>query len=219
MFGFPLFLVILVISFLLGSIPSGVVIGRVFYHTDIRKQGSGNIGTTNAIRAMGKVGGYTVFIMDFGKGLLSGLIAVALVNAFGQDSTTLPFSMPEAKAIAFLGCGFGHIFSPWLGFHGGKGIAVSVGCLFVTFGPVGALLELALFIVLVIVTKYVSVGSIAAAVACIPLSFYYFWGHPLAILCCCIIAVTVIWAHRENISRLRAGNENRIGSKKKKEGE
>lgn len=215
MFGFPLLLVIIALSFLLGSLPSGVIIGRVFYHTDIRAQGSGNIGTTNAIRAMGKAGGFTVFALDFGKGLLSGFLAVLIVNAFAPGGAQAPFGMPEAKAAAFLGCAFGHIFSPWLGFHGGKGIAVSVGCLFVTFGPIGALAELALFIVLVVATKYVSVGSIAAAVACFPLSTAIFWGHPLAIGFCWAVAVVVIWAHRENIGRLRTGNENRIGSKKK----
>lgn len=218
MFGFPLFAAVLALSFLLGSFPSGVVIGRVFYHTDIRKQGSGNIGTTNAIRAMGKAGGFAVFALDFGKGLLSGALAVVLVNAFGHPGAALPFSLPEAKAAAFLGCAYGHIFSPWLKFHGGKGIAVSVGCLFVTFGPLATLVELASFIVLVVVTRYVSAGSIAAAVLCFPLSFYLFWGHPLAVLCCCIVAATVIWAHRENIGRLRAGCENRIGDKKKEVG-
>ncbi len=66
---------LLVISFLLGSIPWGVIISRVFYHTDLREHGSGNIGTTNAIRTMGKVGGYAVFVLDFGKGIVAGLIA------------------------------------------------------------------------------------------------------------------------------------------------
>ena len=213
MVGIVCLLIILAVSFLLGSMPSGLIIGRVFYHTDIREQGSGNIGTTNAIRAMGKAGGYTVFVMDFAKGVVSGLLGVLLFNVMAQQGGL--FGVEECKAVAFLGCAYGHIFSPWLGFHGGKGIAVSVGCLFVTFGPVGALIELALFIVLVIATRYVSVGSIAAAILCPFLSLWIFWGHPLSIAICTLVGATVVWAHRENIGRLRAGNENRIGDKKK----
>lgn len=212
MVGFPCLLVILATTFLLGSMPSGVIIGKVFYHTDIRQQGSGNIGTTNAIRTMGKAGGVTVFVMDFLKGLLAGFLGVWLFSAMAGTGS---FGVEECKACAFIGCAFGHIFSPWLGFHGGKGIAVSVGCLFVTFGPVGALLELGVFIILVLVTRYVSVGSIAAAVVCFPLSTYYFWGHLLAIAVCWLVALAVVWAHRGNIVRLRNGCENRIGDKKR----
>ena len=213
MVGFTCLLAILAITFLMGSLPSGIIIGKVFYHTDIREQGSGNIGTTNAIRAMGKAGGFTVFAMDFAKGVLSGLVGVWLFGAMATTSGT--FGIEVCKAVALLGCAYGHIFSPWLHFHGGKGIAVSVGCLFVTFGPVGALIELAVFIVLVVATRYVSVGSIAAAVICPFLALFFFWGHPLAILLCTVVALTVIWAHRQNIERLRTGNENRIGDKKK----
>ncbi len=225
-------LLIFALSFLLGSIPWGVVISRVFYHTDVREHGSGNIGTTNAMRTMGKVGGSAVFLLDFGKGVLSGIIGGAfaassfmtdpdVVQAFysaagspaGLDASTVLWQI--CITVAFLGCVWGHIFCPWLGFHGGKGIAVAVGCLFSTFGPIGALIELLLFAVLVIATRYVSVGSIAAAVLCPFLALYFFWGNIIAVVLCCLAAITVIWAHRENIARLRAGNENRVGSKKK----
>ena len=113
---------------------------------------------------------------------------------------------------------WGHIFSPWLGFKGGKGIAVAVGCLFVTFGWQGACLELAIFAVLVLAPKYVSVGSIAAAAACPLFAAYYFLYAtfaPAAWVCTTVAALTVVWAHRENIARLRAGNERRIGKKDK----
>lgn len=223
------------VSFLLGSVPWGVIISRVFYHTDVRDHGSGNIGTTNAMRTMGKVGGSAVFLLDFGKGVLSGLIAVFIAGCIVVDAaaaqqfctaTAITGPTPDASAvqvrvlqvclsIAFLGCVLGHIFSPWLGFKGGKGIAVAIGCLFSTFGLVGFALELLIFIVLVAATKYVSVGSIAAAVACPFFALFFFLGNWVAIVACLIAAVTVIWAHRENIARLRAGNENKIGSKKK----
>ncbi len=208
-----------VAAFLLGSVPWGLIISKVFYHTDLREHGSGNIGTTNAIRTMGKVGGYAVFVLDFGKGLLSGVLAWVFSWFFLPGGGLEPgalVSYDTMLAVAFLGCVWGHIFCPWLKFKGGKGIAVAVGCLFVTFGPVGALLELALFIVLVVITKHVSVGSIAAAAACPFFALYYFWGDPLAWIFCTIAGLTVVWAHRENIKRLRAGTESKIGDKKKK---
>ena len=195
------------IAFFLGSIPWGVVISKVFYHKDLRNEGSGNIGTTNAIRSMGKVGGYAVFVLDFGKGVLSGLIGLWISQALGFGDA----ARGVAICAAFLGCTWGHIFSPWLKFKGGKGIAVAVGCLFVTFGPVGALLELALFIVLVVLTKYVSVGSMAAALACPFFALYFYWGNWVAWLLCAIAGLTVLWAHRANFARLRAGEERRLG--------
>lgn len=206
-----------VAAFLLGSIPWGLVISTVFFHTDIRQHGSGNIGTTNAMRTIGKAGGAAVFVLDFGKGLLSGVLAWAfsqyLLPGAGLVSGA-PVSHDTMLAVAFLGCTWGHIFSPWLKFKGGKGIAVAVGCLFVTFGWVGACLELLIFAVLVVATKHVSVGSIAAAATCPFFALYFFWGDWLAWACCTIAALTVVWAHRGNIARLRAGTESRIGQKK-----
>lgn len=231
-FGF--FVLLFLIAFLLGSIPWGVIISRAFYHTDVREHGSGNIGTTNAMRTLGKVGGSAVFILDFGKGVLAGVIATLFASQVLTDlaalrelciATGITGPNPDDAAvlfrttqiclsIAFLGCIWGHIFSPWLKFKGGKGIAVAVGCLVSTFGLTGTLLELTIFIILVATTKYVSVGSIAAAIACPFFALYFFGGNGIAIAVCLIAALTVIWAHRENIARLRAGNENKIGSKK-----
>lgn len=205
-------------AFLLGSIPFGLIISKVFYHTDIREHGSGNIGTTNAIRTMGKVGGYSVFVLDFGKGLLSGFLAWAFTTYLLPGGGLAPgalISYDTMLATAFLGCVWGHIFSPWLGFKGGKGIAVAVGCLFVVFGWVGACLELLIFIVLVVATKRVSVGSIIAAATVPFFALFYFWNDWPAVVLCSIAGLTVLWAHRENIARLRAGTESKIGDKKK----
>ncbi len=203
-------------AFLLGSIPFGLIISRVFYHTDIRQHGSGNIGTTNAIRTIGRVGGYAVFVLDFAKGLASGLLAWIAWEFFlsGVDLPSL-ITHNTIIAIAFLGCILGHIFNPWLKFKGGKGIAVAVGCLFMLFGIPWTLVELALFVILVLITRYVSVGSIAAAIACPIICIYVFWGDPIAWILSTLGALTVVWAHRENITRLAHGTENKIGSKKK----
>ena len=209
-----------VVCFLLGSIPWGVIISKTVYHTDIRKHGSGNIGTTNAMRTMGKKGGAAVFVLDFGKGLASGGLSVAAASLLGANPALQAVWAPSPttlSAVAFLACTWGHIFSPWLKFKGGKGIAVAVGCLFVTFGPMGALLEIAVFAVVVAITRYVSAGSLAAAVTCPVFSAYYFFFatfDPVAWALSLVCALTVIWAHRGNIRRLAAGDERRIGDKK-----
>lgn len=210
------YVALFVVSFLLGSIPFGLIISKVFYHTDIREHGSGSIGTTNAIRTMGKVGGYSVFVLDFGKGVLSGVLALVAADYLTSTGSTGLLSSHDLVALAFMGCIWGHIFSPWLKFKGGKGIAVAVGCLVVMFGFVGMLIEVGLFALLVIVTRYVSVGSIAAAAICPFLSLYFYWGDWVGVVCCTLAALTVIWAHRSNISRLLSGTESRVGSKKEK---
>lgn len=217
-------------SFLLGSIPWGVIVSRLAFHKDIRDEGSGNIGTTNAFRAMGKAGGALVFVLDFGKGLLSGWIgtmiaahlAASMMLAASETGAVIeplfwngPLSVPGlAMALAFAGCTLGHIFSPWLKFKGGKGIAVAAACLVFVFGPVGFLIEIAAFALGIAFTRCVSVGSIAAAVACPLLALYFYWGQWVPWLIIAATACTVIWAHRANIQRLRAGTENKIGGKK-----
>lgn len=203
---------ILVITFLLGSIPFGVVISRVFYKKDVRSVGSGNIGTTNAMRALGKVGGSVVFILDFGKGLLSGFLGTVFASMVAPQSG---FEAGQLiQALSFLGCVVGHIYSPWLKFHGGKGIAVAIGALFFVFGPLFAILELVVFGVLVAITRYVSVGSIAAAIVCPFFAFYLYWPNVAAAIAISIGALLVLFAHRANIVRLINHNENRIGQKK-----
>ena len=236
------FVLTFVLAFLLGSIPFGLIISKFFYKTDIREHGSGNIGTTNAIRTMGKLGGFSVFLLDFGKGLLSGFLALWLgqifliihgqetiagelfsmlapfsIEAFGDSNTFVVAYTESLLALSFLACITGHIFSPWLKFRGGKGVAVAVGCLFITFGVVGACIELAVFTLVVLITRHVSAGSIAAALLCPFLSVIYFWGNPFAIACCALGGLVVVWAHRENIKRLVAGTESKIGDKKRKQ--
>ena len=219
-----------VVSFLLGSVPWGVIISKLAFHKDLRDEGSGNIGTTNAMRALGKVGGAAVFVLDFGKGLLSGGLAFwfwAPLAGWAEIDLSLNGAMLPATvqllpvdpvalcmALAFAGCTLGHIFSPWLKFRGGKGIAVAAACLWFVFGPVGFLVEIAVFALGVAITRCVSVGSIAAAAACPLLALYFYWGHWVSWLIIAATACVVIWAHRANIGRLRAGTENKIGSKK-----
>lgn len=206
-------ILIFLIAFLLGSIPFGVIISRLFFKKDIRSEGSGNIGTTNAMRALGKFGGAAVFLLDFGKGLLSGYLGTVFM------AMAIPASGLAAGqfllSLSFLGCIVGHIYSPWLKFHGGKGIAVAIGACFFTIGVFFSIVELVVFAVLVLATRYVSVGSIASAAICPFIALYLFWGNIPVIVAITIAALLIIYAHRENIKRLMNHNENRIGSKKK----
>lgn len=215
-----------VVSFLLGSVPWGVIVSKVVYKTDVRSVGSGNIGTTNSFRAMGKTGGSVVFVLDFGKGLASGAIGLLSATPFAQmfGVPNQPFFLEGPLApptgafalfasVAFLACIIGHIFSPWLKLKGGKGIACAGGCLLITFGVLGGLIELCIFAVFLLATKRVSVGSLAAAVACPLLSLWLLQGQWMDICICSIGALLVVWAHRGNIRRLLDGTESRIGSK------
>ncbi len=236
-------LILLLVTFLVGSIPWGVVISRLFYKRDIRNEGSGNIGTTNAMRSLGRVGGVAVFILDFAKGLGSGGIGVLvaslitqgspeatlqafarIINPFVAEGSSAFLQVETAQAVtnfcvgvSFLGCVWGHIFSPWLRFKGGKGIAVAIGCLFVLFGPIGAIIELASFAIVVLITRYVSAGSLTASVLCPVICLCMFWGEWMTVIVGTVAALTVIWAHRGNISRLRHGTERRVGDKRSKD--
>lgn len=202
--------VLFVVTFLLGSIPWGVIISKSIFKKDIRHEGSGNIGTTNAMRSLGAKGGIIVFLLDFGKGLLAGWLGLLVSN---NVIALADWLVAAPLGVAFIGCVWGHIFSPWLGFKGGKGIAVAVGAIVFVFGPVGLAIEVALFAILVVVTRYVSVGSVAAAIICPFLALWLHFGQWALIVMCAIAAITVIWAHRGNISRLIHGKENRIGKK------
>lgn len=210
------FIAVFVVSFLLGSIPSGVIISRVFFHKDIRDTGSGNIGTTNAMRAMGKKGGVVVFLMDFGKGVLSGLLAGVIAGVILSPSGLTPEFGQICLCGSFIGCILGHIFCPWLGFHGGKGVAVAIGCMFMTLGPIGSVVEIVVFAGVVLATKMVSAGSVSAAVVFPFLTLYFYWGNPVAWVFCLCAALIVIWAHRGNIERIKNGTERRIGESKEK---
>lgn len=209
----------LIICFLLGSIPWGVIISRAFFKKDIRDEGSGNIGATNAMRSMGKKGGVPVFLLDFAKGLLAGFIGWLVA---GYISVELGADPRSALGIAIVGCTLGHIFSPWLKFKGGKGISVAFGCSFFSFSPVGALIILLFFIIGVAISRRISVGSLFGAITFLVLGFFFagpFFGFDTfswVALCSYEIAgLVVIWAHRMNIKRLFAGEEPRIGSSRK----
>jgi glycerol-3-phosphate acyltransferase PlsY len=189
-------------AYLLGSIPSAVWIGKIFYGVDVRQHGSGNAGTTNAMRVLGKKAALPVFIIDG----LKGYLAVSLVRWSGLVAES-PEWLYLKMALCIVAV-VGHMFPIFAGFKGGKGVATLVGAMF-GFSVGGILLAFATFLVVVARTKYVSVGSLTGGTL---LPFY-------AALCgqsdwrlmvfFSLIALLLFYTHRTNIARLLAGTENK----------
>lgn len=201
-------------SYFICGIPFGKILVQAMSHKDIQKEGSGNIGTTNALR----VGGPKVAALTLAFDLLKGMVCVMVYRDLVLPALGVGAPLDAVfTALVALAALYGHIFSPYLKFHGGKGIATGVGILFGFFWPL-AVVHLAIFIVLVAITKYVSVGSIVTA-ALVPVTvFVAMPGIPVpALALWALLGWTVVWAHRANIDRLRKGTESKLsfGSSKR----
>lgn len=191
-----------IVSYLFGSIPTGYLFGRA-RGIDIRTVGSGNIGATNVMRALGKGPGIAVLLVDALKGFVPVFLAP---RVFAQvDPTTLQI----ACCVAVIA---GHNWTCWLNFKGGKGIATSAGAL-LAFLPVPLLCAAGVFAFVAIVTRYVSLGSIAAAIA-MPVATWLIVHDRTLIIFTAILGAVAIIKHRSNIQRLLAGTESRAGAKK-----
>ena len=185
-----------VLAYLVGSIPSGLILGKLFWHTDLRKYGSHNIGATNAWRTLGKVPGIIVFLADSLKGQAGVLLGLSLVGT------------PLAAVIGGLLAIVGHSFSLFLRFHGGKGVATSLGVLTMLMGNV-TLIVFALWFTIVYMTRYVSLGSVVAGVLTPILAALF--AYPMEYIVFTVIAAfLVIVRHHETIKRLMDGTENKI---------
>ena len=184
------------IAYVFGSIPNGLWLGKALWHTDLREHGSHNIGATNAWRTLGKGPGFLIFLLDFLKGLLSVYIASALVGT--------PLAMVLAAIFAIVG----HSASLFMGFKGGKGVATGLGVLSMLM-PQVTLIVFLVWLALVKITGYVSLGSIVAA-ACVPVLAYAF-GAPVEYLVFGVAAaILIVVRHRANIGRLLSGTESKI---------
>ncbi|WP_225047247.1 glycerol-3-phosphate 1-O-acyltransferase PlsY [Lacticaseibacillus kribbianus] len=185
-----------VLAYLIGSIPSGVWVGSAFFHKDIRAGGSHNIGTTNAYRVLGPIGGTVVLAMD----ILKGTLGASLPMMFG-------ISPHWWVLLVGLAAVFGHTFSIFIGFKGGKAVATSAGiCL--AYSPVFFLFACAVFISLVLLTSMVSVAStLGMAIVTIGSLFMHDW--PLTVVCAGIWVLFMI-RHKDNLARIRAGKENMV---------
>ncbi len=202
-------LIVVLVAYLLGSIPSSVWIGKIFYGIDVREHGSGNAGTTNTIRILGYKAGIPVFIIDALKGWFAVFLTKIVFGYF--PSIEMPEYMSLIAAVAVV---LGHIFPVFAGFRGGKGVATLLG---VGFGliPIPALIALGIFMLVLLCFGYVSLASITAAVT-LPFITYFFVmpGKLLLLLLTIAVAVFIPITHRQNIKRLLNGTENKFLKKK-----
>ena len=199
-------------GYFLGSVPNGYLAGRIA-GVDIRTLGSGNIGATNVLRTLGKRFGYPVFILDFAKGLAAVLIATAIVKSSPATSAKeIDFSV----AVAGIASVIGHSYPVWLGFRGGKGVATSLGILF-GIEWVAAIIVCAVWLIVFQISRYVSLASIAAAIA-LPLAmtgmlFLNRLSSPVFVYFAIGLAAIIVLRHRSNVSRLFNGTEPRFARK------
>ena len=194
-----IFLLVCLFSYFLGSIPTAVWLGKAIYGKDVRNHGSRNSGATNTFRVLGKTAGIIVLFIDVFKGFLAVLLSQLLLSE--KETSAIDI------IIVGILCVIGHIFSIFINFHGGKGVATSLG-VFVAINPLPALTCLMIFIIVFLITKYVSLASIISAFA-IPLVSFLIFNQlePITIVFNLIMASLVIFSHRKNIKRLLNGTE------------
>lgn len=186
-----------VLAYLIGSVPFALVVARSWGVADLRRVGSGNLGAANVLRASGVMAAATVLLLDIGKGAVS----VALAQRFAGGG-----SAPAAAGVAAI---VGHIYPVWLGFRGGKGVATACG-VFSVLAPMAVLPSLVIFAAAVWISRYVSVGSALAAVALPPIA--YATGSPAPVVAAALAAAAlIVLRHRSNLARVRAGAEPRLG--------
>jgi glycerol-3-phosphate acyltransferase PlsY len=222
------YIIIAAVSYLLGSIPFGYILVKLFLKQDIRTTGSGNIGATNVGRTGHKGLALLTLFLDGAKGVAAVFVARMIQASalhyprykFLIGGTPEYFSFNEplvlAAALAALFAIVGHLFPVWLRFKGGKGVATGAGA-FIALAPKAVLVVLAIFIVIVAILRYVSLGSVIAT-AMFPVAVYLLtdYGHyPTAMMLISLCALLIILKHHQNIGRLLKGTENRLGAKAK----
>ena len=201
---------IAVIAYLLGSIPTGYLLVRLFRHKDIRTVGSGNIGATNVLRSGGKALGLLTFLLDVIKGVASvwigGLLGAHLLPGMPLRS---------AQALAALLAVLGHMFPLWLKFRGGKGVATGFG-VFLIAAPSAAWAAISVFVVVLAISRFVSLASILGAASFPVFAWFLVTGErpPFFIAVQCAVALLIITKHHQNIRRLLSGTEARFGAAK-----
>jgi glycerol-3-phosphate acyltransferase PlsY len=207
-------------AFLLGSIPFGFLLVRIFRKRDIRKYGSGNIGATNVARSGAKGLAIVTLLLDGLKGYAAVgfahwyLLRTTVEGSSGYYATyekLTPEMVVTLTALAGLCAILGHMFTPWLGFEGGKGVATAAGA-FAGLAPRAVLVSLVVFLIVVAITRYVSLGSILGALA-FPVACWWMipiMRDPFTMPLIVITALLIIWRHRANLQRIRAGTESRL---------
>ncbi len=184
-------------AYLLGSVPTGYILGSVA-GVDVRKAGSGNVGATNVARVVGKRYGILTLVADIAKGFVPVIVALNI----GLTSTATPF----VGIAAFLG----HLYPVFLRFQGGKGVATALG-VFLGLAPWATLILMAIFVLVLLATRVVSLSSMVAA-GCAPIVFWLFFHSPILVGMSLFIALMIVLRHRGNIQRLLSGTEPRLGT-------
>lgn len=203
------YIVVALGAYLLGSIPAGFLVAKA-KGIDIRSVGSGNIGATNAMRVLGKPAGIFVLVMDALKGFASVAWLPILILKISGVST---IDLETLKILAGIFAVLGHNYTCWLKFKGGKGVATSAG-VFLALAPLAVGIAFTVFILTVLLTRYVSVGSIAAAIA-LPVAVWFTQENLFLKIVTIALGALAIYKHKGNLQRLRAGTENRLQFKKK----
>jgi glycerol-3-phosphate acyltransferase PlsY len=204
------FLIFSLTAYLLGSIPSAVWFGKLFYGIDVREHGSGNAGATNTLRVLGNKPGFIVLSIDLLKGFLAANLVVFLKDLEPDTNAYLLYQIAFG-ALAVIG----HVFPVFAQFKGGKGIATLLGITIALNGML-ALICAALFVVIVYITRYISVGSMLSAIASPFIAFGLYHAELNALVYfCAIVALLVVYTHRANIKRLTNGNENKFSFTRK----
>ena len=209
------FLAILLLSYLVGSIPASIIAARLLKGIDIRQYGSGNAGGTNTFRVLGVGPGLAVTLFD----ILKAVFCVLVVTRFdGLGDPTAVVSMPTLRVLAGVAAILGHVYTVFAGFKGGKGVATGAGVIF-ALAPIAGLVGLVVFAATAFATRYVSLSSMLAALS-LPVTLLvrkYAFGAdvaPATLWFAVLVAVFIVYTHRANIGRLRAGTESKIGRKK-----
>lgn len=207
-------LAVIILAFFIGGIPFGLLFAKAFGIRDLRSQGSGNIGATNVWRVAGAKAAIWVYALDIGKGVIAVLIARYVI----QDALPRDWFL----VLTALAAVFGHIFSPYLRFKGGKGVNTGLGVMLVLM-PIEVLISLGVFVVVVALTRYISLGSIIAALALVAVSFIerfaFFREVSMVFLGLTIVlALAIIITHRANITRLLNGTESKFSLSSKGRG-
>jgi glycerol-3-phosphate acyltransferase PlsY len=209
--------IITILSYLIGSIPTAIIVARQVRGIDIRQHGSGNAGGTNVFRVLGWKAGVFVILMDMGKGLFATIVLARLMYGPIPFENRTPFDdFTVVQIIAGCAAILGHVWTLFAGFRGGKGIATAGGML-LGIAPVEVAVAFGVFSLVLLVSHYVSLGSLSAAVA-FPLTMFFrenifmvdIEGYKTLIFFAIGISLLIIYTHRANIKRLLAGTENRI---------
>lgn len=188
-------------AYLIGSVPFSYLVARAFGVSDVRRVGSGNVGATNVLRTAGRPAGVLAFLLDAGKGALAAELTIGLLPG--------ELALPAVAAVAAV---FGHMHPVWLRFHGGKGVATGFGA-FALLAPLAASSAVVAFVIVAAATRYVSLGSIAGAVALAGFALVERGAGPVA-TGAAFTAALIVFRHRSNLRRIVTGTERRAGQPK-----